>query len=83
ELIKKHAPYKLLKITFEMNGIKKEQVEKYGEVIEFNSYRAVIKVARSNAKKVAIALLYSSLPVDDILIDEVEIDDVIRKVFGK
>ncbi|MBU4339029.1 ATP-binding cassette domain-containing protein [Patescibacteria group bacterium] len=83
ELIKKHAPYKLLKITFDENGIRRDQVEKYGEVLEFSSYRAVIKVARGDAKKVAIALLSSPLPVDDILIDEVDIDDVIRKVFGK
>jgi len=83
ELIKKHAPHKLLKITFEANGIKREQIEKYGEVIDFNSYRAVIKVTRTEAKKVAVALLSSPLPVDDILIDEMDIDDVIRKVFGK
>ncbi len=83
ELIKKHAPYKLLKITFEANGIKKEQAEKYGEVSEFSPYSCIIKVSRNDAKKVAIALLSSSLPVDDILIDEVEIDDVIREVFGK
>jgi ABC-2 type transport system ATP-binding protein len=83
ELIRKHAPHKLLKITFEANGIMREQVEKYGEVIDFNSYRAVIKVTRGEAKKVAVALLSSSLPVDDILIDEMDIDDVIRKVFGK
>lgn len=83
DLVRKHAPYKLLKITFEANGIKREQMEKYGEVIDFNSYRAVIKVIRVEAKKVAVALLSSSLPVDDILIDEMDIDDVIRKVFGK
>lgn len=81
-LVKKYAPYKLLKITFDENGIRREQIEKYGEVMEFSSYRAVVKAARSDAKKVAIALLSSPLPVDDILIDEVEIDDVIRKVFG-
>lgn len=83
DLIKKHAPYKLLKITFEANGIKRGEVEKYGTVLEFSSYRAIIKVVRADAKKVAIALLSSSLPVDDILIDEMDIDDVIRKVFGK
>lgn len=83
ELIKRHAPYKLLKITFDENGIRREQVEKYGEVIEFSSYRAVIRVNRAESKKVAIALLSSPLPVDDILIDEMDIDDVIRKVFGK
>lgn len=83
ELIKRHAPHKLLKITFEANGIGREQVEKFGSVIEFSSYRAVIKVARADAKKVAIALLSSFLPVDDILIDEMDINDVIRKVFEK
>ncbi len=73
----------MLKITFDENGINREQVEKYGEISEFSPYHSVIKVVREDAKKVAIALLSSVLPVDDILIDEVEIDDVIRKVFEK
>jgi len=81
DLIKKYAPHKLLKITFDGGGIKREQLGKYGEIDEFYPYGAIIKVPRNETKNTAISLLSSDLPVDDILIDEVEVDDVVRKIF--
>lgn len=83
DLIKKYAPHKLLKITFNENGIRREDVEKYGELDGFNPYSCVIKTKREEAKNVATAILSSNLPVDDILIDEIDVDDVIREIFGK
>lgn len=83
DLIKKYAPHKLLKITFNENGIRREDVEKYGGIDGFNPYSCVIKTKREEAKNVAAAILSSSLPVDDILIDEIDVDDVIREIFGK
>lgn len=81
DLIKKYAPYKLLKITFDGNGAERKELEKYGEISEFHSYGCVIKVQRNEAKNTAASLLSSNLPVDDILIDEVEVDEVVRKIF--
>ena len=43
----------------------------------------MIKTTREEAKNVAAAILSSDLPVDDILIDEIDVDDVIREIFGK
>lgn len=83
DLIKKYAPHKLLKITFNENGIERGDVEKYGEIEEFTPYSCVIKTKREEAKNVAAAILSSGLPVDDILIDEIDVDDVIREIFGK
>jgi len=83
ELIKQYAPYKLLTITFNSDGVKKEDVAKYGEVNEFEQYKVSIKVYRNQVKNVASEILHSSFPVDDILIDEVEIQEVIRKIFYK
>lgn len=81
ELIKEYAPHKLLKVTFNGGGIKREQVEKFGEVEEWCPYGCTIKTGRSDTKDMAIALLSSNLPVDDIIIDEVDIDDVVRQIF--
>jgi ABC-2 type transport system ATP-binding protein len=81
-LIHKYAPYKILNVTFDGDGITEDQVRKYGETVKFNSHQAIIRVPREKIKEAAGAILASDLPVDDILIDEVEIDDVIRKIFN-
>ena len=83
DLIRKYAPYKLLKITFNENGVRKEDVEKYGELDGFTPYSCVIKIKREEAKNTAASILSSNLPVDDILIDEIDVDDVIREIFGR
>ncbi len=82
DLIRKYAPYKLLKVIFNGNGVKLEEVEKFGEIDEFHPYACTIKTKRNEAKDTAIALLSSDLPVDDIIIDEVDVNDVIRQVFN-
>jgi len=80
-LIKKYAPHKLLKVTFSGEGIDRAQAEKFGEVSNFSPHACVVKIERNKAKDTAVALLSSNLPVDDILIDEMEVDDVVRQVF--
>jgi len=81
-LIMKYAPYKLLNITFDGNGVKREQLKKYGIVDKLTPHSVSLKVDRDKVKKVAVEILSSELPVDDILIDEVDINDVIRKIFS-
>jgi len=83
DLIKKYAPHKVLNITFNENGVSREDVEKFGQISKFNPYAVTIEVEREKVKEVAGAILNSNLPVDDILIDEVDIDDIIRKIFKK
>src|SRR3989339_313250 len=72
-LIEKYAPYKVLKITFEGEGVKEEDIRKFGEVHNFSPNSITLRVDRDKAKDVARDILSSDLPVDDILIDEVEI----------
>ena len=81
-LIEKYAPYKVLKITFEGEGIKESDVSQYGEVYKFSPTNITLRVPREKAKDVARDILSSDLPVDDILIDEVDISDVVRKIFS-
>lgn len=82
-LIVKYAPFKDLKITFDGEGVTREQLKRYGLVENFTPLSATIKVDRGQVKETARKLLGSKLPVDDIIIDEVDIDDVIRQIFGK
>lgn len=81
ELIGRYAPHKLLTVTFNETGIRQEDVERFGQLSEFSPYRIVLKVNRDQAKNVASAILSSGLPVDDILIDETDVDEVVRKIF--
>lgn len=82
DLILKYAPHKMLKITFNEDGVKESDVKKYGKIIEFNPYMVSMEVDRNKIKDVASKILSSNLPVDDIMIDEVDIDLIIMKIFA-
>jgi ABC-2 type transport system ATP-binding protein len=81
-LINKYATSKMLQVTFDKPLKSAKSLEKFGTVAEFNPYGATIKVLRSDAKKAAVKLLTSTLPIDDILIEETDLDDVIREIFS-
>ena len=81
DLIKKYAPHKLLSVTFNNSGIEEKQIKKYGQIHKFDRFKIVLKINRDKVKDIATAILSSNLPVDDILIDEDDIDSVIRKIF--
>ncbi|MDZ4284440.1 MAG: ATP-binding cassette domain-containing protein, partial [Patescibacteria group bacterium] len=80
-LINKYATHKVLTITFNQGGASHGELARYGEVDYQSPFHSIVSVPRSEATAVASALLSSGLPVDDILIDEPNIDDVIRQIF--
>lgn len=83
DLIKKYATHKLLTVIFNENGVQRNQVEEFGEVVEFEQFKVIFKIPRDNVKNIASDILSSNLPIDDILIDETDLDDIIRKIFKK
>jgi len=83
ELIKKYANYKNLKIIFNKNGVKEIQLKNFGEIIEFSDFHCTLRVANTYSKQTAIKLLSSKLPIEDILINDDNIDDVIRTIFSE
>ena len=58
------------------------RLEKYGEVVEQTSTHVKLKVKRDRVISVCKALL-DELPVTDIDIQEVPIEDVIRQIFAR
>lgn len=82
DLMKKYAPYKELKITFNKKGVRQEQINQYGIINKFHSHAVSIKVDRKKVKDIATQILSSDLPVDDILINEVTVDEVVRTIFS-
>ena len=79
EIIQKFADHKLLTIIFS-NDVEKKDLEKYGDIREFDSPKAVISVKRGEAPKVAAHIL-EKFPVEDLNIEEPQIEDIIREVF--
>ncbi|QQG42057.1 MAG: ATP-binding cassette domain-containing protein [Candidatus Woesebacteria bacterium] len=79
ELVEKFAKEKIIKATLAKDdGI--ADLEKIGKVRKLTFPQVVIEVPR-NAIAVAAAELLQNFPVDDLTIEEIPIEDVIRKVF--
>ncbi len=83
EILDRFADFKLVTIQRETAGKGSvENLEKYGEVVEQTPERLTLKVKRDRVIPVCKALL-DELPVTDIDIQEVPIEDVIRKIFAR
>jgi ABC-2 type transport system ATP-binding protein len=83
EVLDRFADHKL--VTIQTDGGKvfvPDVLAKFGEVIEQNSGSIKFKVKRDRVIPVCKALL-DELPVSDIDIQEVPIEDVIRQIFAR
>jgi ABC-2 type transport system ATP-binding protein len=83
EVVDRFADFKL--VTIQCAGAAKcssEQMGKFGEIVEQNPGSFVLKVKRDRVIPVCKALL-DELPVSDIDIHEVPIEDVIRQIFAR
>jgi viologen exporter family transport system ATP-binding protein len=83
DVVDRFADFKLITIQCE-GGTRgsTEPLAKYGEVVEQNPGGITLKVKRDRVIPVCKALL-DELPVSDIDIQEVPIEEVIRKIFAR
>lgn len=79
-VIEKFSQSKIITVTFKDGGVTKDQLSKLGQVLDYTSVKAVLKVPREQVKKASNELL-NQFDVDDIDIEEVPIEEVIEKVF--
>ena len=82
DVVDRFADFKL--ITIHCDGLEtcpNDKLIKYGEVVEKNSDSIKLKVKRDRVIPTCKALL-DELPVEDIDIEEVPIEDVIRQIFA-
>ena len=79
-LIATYAKEKIITVSTDEN-MPKEAFEKFGMVEKYQGVKASIRVPRAQVKEVAAALIASALPINDIVIDEMPIDSVIRALF--
>jgi ABC-2 type transport system ATP-binding protein len=83
EIIDRFADFKL--ITIQCDGADKhpaENLARYGEVVERTTSCLKLKVKRDRVIPTCKALL-DELPVTDIDIEEVPIEEVIRQIFAR
>jgi ABC-2 type transport system ATP-binding protein len=79
KLIEKYIDFRLLKIILKKE-IKKDRAEKFGRVTKFTKNEVGIKVPRGRGPTIASEIL-KEMPVDDLLIESMPIEDVVRKIF--
>jgi ABC-2 type transport system ATP-binding protein len=83
EIVDRFADFKLVTIQCEKaEKISVEKLNLYGEVVEKNAGSIKFKVKRDRVISVCKSLL-DDLPVSDIDIQEVPIEDVIRQIFTR
>jgi ABC-2 type transport system ATP-binding protein len=83
EVVDRFADFKLITIQCDATvGPATANLSKYGEVVEHNPGGVTLKVKRDRVIPVCKALL-DELPVTDIDIQEVPIEEVIRRIFAR
>lgn len=81
-LLREHGQYKTVSFV-SSKKITKSELEKFGEVVTLeNGSAGVIKVHRDDVPKVS-ARLFKDFHVEDLNIDEVGLDDVVREMFSR
>lgn len=80
DLVKQYADHKILHVDFD-HKVETKTLDDFGKIKSFDGYSADFMIDRDAVKEASIKLLSSSLPIVDIGITEVPIDDVIRKIF--
>ena len=79
DLVKKYVDHKIITVSF-TKVVARKDLDTIGKVREYEPQYVVLEIANRHVKERAAQIL-STLPVDDILIDEVPVEEVIRKIF--
>lgn len=80
KIIQKYADTKTLSVILE-KPVDQQDFEKIGKVVSYEFPKVVISVKRNKISEAA-ALLLKDFPVDDLNIEEVEIEEIIRHLFN-
>jgi ABC-2 type transport system ATP-binding protein len=80
DLVKMYVNYKVIYFEFS-NFVNREDISSFGELEYFDGKRGKIHVKREDVTKVASKLL-KSFPIEDIDIEEVSLEDVVRTIFN-
>ncbi len=79
KIIQKYADSKTLTLVLE-KPVDLEKLESFGKVVEYEHPKVVYSIKRSKVPETT-AVLLKELPVDDLSVEDVEIEEVIRQLF--
>ncbi len=79
DLADRFVDHKVIKIQF-ADPIQQDGFSRYGEVVEYDPHRIILKVKKGEVAKATHHLL-GNHPIEDLSIEEVEIEEVIGKIF--
>jgi ABC-2 type transport system ATP-binding protein len=82
EIIDRFADVKIVTISWQTGAKPPSDMTKYGEVVSQNAQRIELKIKRDQVVSVCKHLL-DELPVNDIDIQDLPIEDVIRQIFAR
>ncbi|MBI2074424.1 MAG: ATP-binding cassette domain-containing protein [Candidatus Levybacteria bacterium] len=80
DIVKRYSRYKLLSVELS-EQVDRKDLEKLGEIKEYNFPTVTISVVREKSSNIAAKLL-ENFPVEDINIEDPQIEDIIRRVFS-
>jgi ABC-2 type transport system ATP-binding protein len=80
ELVQRYADDKLLTVELERT-VPREALAELGDVTAWEPFKATLRVPRSEVAARAARLL-AAFPVVDLAIQEPEVEEVIRELFG-
>ena len=80
-LVERYSEHKLLTLVF-ADPPAREDLARYGEITEVDGSRITLEVPRERVTAVAAQIL-SQMPVEDIEIQDVEAEEIIRQIFTR
>lgn len=82
DLTEQHIKNKYLHVTFK-EKVDRATLEAYGEIIACHPRKVVLRVPKEKIRVEAANILSSDLPIDDILIEEPDIEHILRNLFTR
>ncbi len=79
-LVRQYSSVRYLKLDFS-SKVERVDIEKFGRVSEFDGMMAIVAIDQKNAA-IMTATILGELPVIDLALEDVPIDDIIRDVFS-
>jgi ABC-2 type transport system ATP-binding protein len=79
QIVRQFVKHKEITVSF-TKPVERDALTKFAEVVRYAPIQSTLHVPRERVRQVAKALL-DQLPVDDVLVEEVPIEEVIRGIF--
>ncbi len=81
ELVRRFSATKVLKLVLNQ-PVQEADLRRYGDVLTCTEYQVVLEVERGQVTSVAARIL-AEQPVEDLTVEELGIDEIIRRLFGE